>query len=139
MTSEQLTRTTSGLSGPRGHVVVIGGGIAGLAAAYKVARDGGQDVSVTLLEASGGLGGKVRVSSLAGVPVDEGAEAVQATRPEATGLARSVGLEAELESPAASGAGLWVRGRIRPIPPSVRGGPTDLQALAASGLLSPLP
>ena len=138
MTSDQIVRARGPAPGggaARGHVVVIGGGIAGLAAAYKVARDGGPDVSVTLLEASAQLGGKLRVSPVAGVPMDEGAEATQATRPEAIGLAKAVGLGGDLEYPAVSGAGLWVRGRVRPMPPSIMGVPTDLRALAASGLL----
>ncbi len=122
-------------AGPRGSVVVIGGGIAGLAAAHRLARDGGPDVSVTLLEATGILGGKLQVSSVAGVLLDEGAEAIQATRPEAIGLARSVGLQRDIEFPAASGSGIWVRGTIRPMPPSIMGVPTDLRALTASGVL----
>lgn len=119
-----------------GSVVVIGGGIAGLAAAHTIARDGGPNVSVTVLEATETLGGKLRVSDVAGVPIDEGAESMQATRPEAVGLARAVGLDAELVYPGASGAGVWTRGAIRPMPPTIMGVPTDLRALAASGILS---
>ncbi len=122
-------------NGPRGHVVIVGGGIAGLAAAHKIARDVGQDIAITVLEASSQIGGKVRVSAVAGVPVDEGAEAMQATRPEAISLAKAVGLADDLEFPATSGAGLWLGDRIAPIPPSLMGVPTDLRALAASGLL----
>lgn len=140
MTSQQIAgpsaaRTRPRSAGARGHVVVVGGGIAGLAAAHKVLADGGPDVSVTLLEASDTLGGKLRVSTVAGVAVDEGAEAMQATRPEALGLARSTGLQRDIVYPATSGAGLWVRGRVRPMPPSIMGVPTDLRALTASGVL----
>lgn len=120
---------------PRGHVVVIGGGIAGLSAAHRLAREGGPGVTVTVLEATSTLGGKLRTSPIAGVPLDEGAEAMQATRPEALGLAKAVGLGPDIVYPAASGAGVWVRGAIRPMPPSIMGVPTDLRALAASGVL----
>ncbi|MGZ4631091.1 MAG: oleate hydratase, partial [Actinomycetes bacterium] len=56
------------------HVVVVGGGISGLAAAWFLARDGGRDLRVTVLEGAAQIGGKLRVSEVAGVPVDEGAE-----------------------------------------------------------------
>ena len=118
-----------------GHVVVIGGGIAGLAAAHAIARDGGPGVRVTVVEGARRLGGKVHASDLAGLPLDEGAESMQATRPEAVGLTRAVGLDPDLVFPAVSGAGIWTRGRIRPMPPSVMGVPTDLRALTASGVL----
>jgi oxygen-dependent protoporphyrinogen oxidase len=143
MTSQQIARPGRG-SDPgadadarAAHVVVVGGGIAGLAAAHRLRTEGGDAVRVTLLEASSELGGKLRVSPVAGVPLDEGAEAMQATRPEAIGLARSAGLAGDLEYPATSGAGVWVRGQIRPMPPTIMGVPTDLRALAASGILPP--
>ncbi|MYS22625.1 protoporphyrinogen oxidase, partial [Streptomyces sp. SID4948] len=117
-----------------GHVVVIGGGIAGLAAAYDLARAG---VRVTLLEATGRLGGKLWADEIAGVPVDLGAESLLARRPEAVGLAREVGLAEDLEAPAALGATVWTRGRLRPMPQGhVMGVPGDLGPLAASGMLS---
>ena len=60
-------------TGTTPHVVVIGGGIAGLAAAFFL-RD--EPVRVTLLEGSPRLGGKLSASEVAGVPVDEGAETI---------------------------------------------------------------
>lgn len=133
--SPDQAQPRSGPAAARGHVVVVGGGIAGLAAAQRILADAGPDVAVTVLESDSEVGGKLRVSPVAGVPVDEGAEAMQATRPEALALARATGLGGDIEYPAASGAGLWVRGAIRPMPPTVMGVPTDLRALAASGVL----
>ena len=49
------------------HVVVIGGGIAGLAAAFYL-RD--EPVRVTVLEGSPRLGGKLSASEVAGVSMD---------------------------------------------------------------------
>jgi oxygen-dependent protoporphyrinogen oxidase len=121
-------------TGVHGQVVVIGGGISGLAAAYELARDGAR---VTLLEASARLGGKLHADEIAGVPVDLGAESMLARRPEAVALAREVGLGDDLEPPAAQNAALWTRGRLRPMPKgSVMGVPGDLGPLAASGVLS---
>ncbi|MCX4528681.1 MULTISPECIES: protoporphyrinogen oxidase [unclassified Streptomyces] len=117
-----------------GHVVVIGGGIAGLAAAHRLLADGAR---VTLLEAGPRLGGKLRAGELAGAPVDLGAESVLARRPEAVALARAVGLGEALQPPATATAHLWTRGALRPMPRGhVMGVPGDLGPLAASGVLS---
>ncbi|HEX6337910.1 MAG TPA: protoporphyrinogen oxidase [Jiangellaceae bacterium] len=110
------------------HVVVVGGGISGLAAAYYL-RAGG--VEVTVLEASEHLGGPLRVSDLAGLPVDEGAESLLNRRPEAVELAREVGLGDDVVYPASITAGVWSRGRIRPLPPgTVMGVPVRPEDLA---------
>ncbi|MER7399612.1 protoporphyrinogen oxidase [Streptomyces sp. NPDC000151] len=117
-----------------GHVVVIGGGISGLAAAHR-ALDGG--ARVTVLEASGRLGGKLKAGAVAGVPVDLGAESMLARRPEAVALARAVGLGDRLQPPSTATASLWTRGALRPMPKGhVMGVPGDPAPLAASGVLS---
>ncbi|MEV6733507.1 MULTISPECIES: protoporphyrinogen oxidase [unclassified Streptomyces] len=119
---------------PLRHAVVIGGGIAGLAAAHRLLADG---LRVTLLEAGPRLGGKLLAGELAGAPVDLGAESVLARRPEALELARAVGLGEALQPPATATAHLWTRGALRPMPRGhVMGVPGDLAPLAASGVLS---
>ncbi|MFZ3493928.1 protoporphyrinogen oxidase [Streptomyces sp. 5.8] len=119
---------------PAGHVVVIGGGIAGLAAAHRLLAEG---LRVTLLEAGPRPGGKLRSGELAGLRVDLGAESVLARRPEALELARAVGLGEALQPPATATARLWTRGVLRPLPGGhVMGVPGDLGPLAASGVLS---
>lgn len=123
------------LADPAPSVVVIGGGIAGLAAAHRLLARGAR---VTLLEAGTRLGGKLHAGEVAGVPADLGAEALLARRPEAVGLARAVGLGASLQPAAAAGAALWTRGRLRPLPGGhVMGVPGDLDRLAAAEVLSP--
>lgn len=112
----------------RPHVVVVGGGISGLAAAHALASAGG--VRVTVLEGSARLGGKLAGGTVAGVGVDLGAESVLARRPEAVDLIKTVGLADELTHPATTTAGLWVGGRIRPLPPTVMGVPVDVPAAA---------
>lgn len=114
------------------HVVVAGGGIAGLAAAHRLVTAG---VRVTLLEGTDRLGGKLRAGEIEGAPVDLGAESMLARRPEAVGLAREVGLGDLLQPPTAAGSAIWSRGELRPIPKGhVMGVPGDPEALA--GLLS---
>ncbi|MFF3398845.1 protoporphyrinogen oxidase [Streptomyces sp. NPDC002659] len=116
-----------------GHVVVIGGGIAGLAAAHRLLDSG---VRVTLLEATDRLGGKLEAGEIEGTPVDLGAESMLARRPEAVELARAVGLADRLQPPATATASVWTRDALRPMPKGhVMGVPGDPAALA--GLLSP--
>ncbi|MFB6436225.1 protoporphyrinogen oxidase [Streptomyces sp. NPDC056411] len=116
-------------------VVVVGGGISGLAAAHRL-LDGG--ARVTLLEGSDRLGGKLRAGRIADVPVDLGAESMLARRPEAVELARAVGLGDRLQPPTNATAALWTRGALRPMPKGhVMGVPGDLAPLAASGVVSP--
>ncbi|GAA0467682.1 protoporphyrinogen oxidase [Streptomyces sp. NPDC046215] len=123
------------MSAAHTHVVVIGGGISGLAAAHRLVEGGAR---VTLVEASDRLGGKLKAGSVAGVPVDLGAESMLARRPEAVALARAVGLGERLQPPAVGGATVWSRGAQRPMPTGhMMGVPGDLSALAASGVVSP--
>lgn len=115
-----------------GHVVVAGGGIAGLAAARRALARGAR---VTVLEASGRVGGKLLPGEIAGVRVDLGAESMLARRPEAVGLARDAGLGDRLLAPATATASIWTRGALRPMPKGhVMGVPGTASALA--GLLS---
>jgi oxygen-dependent protoporphyrinogen oxidase len=111
--------------------VVVGAGIAGLAAAHELAA-AGDDVLV--LEGSPSVGGKLRRAEVAGVTVDVGAEAMLNRRPEAVDLARSLGLD--LVHPATISSRIWTRGALRPLPRSVMGVPADLDELGRTGLLS---
>ena len=113
-------------------VVVVGGGIAGLVAARGLAATGRD---VLLLEASPQVGGKLRTAEVAGLPVDVGAEAMLARRPEGLDLAAELG--AELVHPTPATSGVWSRGALRALPRSLMGVPLDPDQLAASGVLSP--
>jgi oxygen-dependent protoporphyrinogen oxidase len=121
----------------RPHVAVVGGGIAGLAAAWALRREPGNRVRVTVLEAASAVGGKLRVTDVGGVPVDDGAESMLARRPEGVGLARALGLADDLVHPSTTQPALWSRGALRPLPTgTLLGVPGDLRALAASGVLT---
>ena len=76
--------------GRRPRVVVVGAGIAGLAAAAAVRRER-PDVEVVVLEATDRVGGKLRLAEVGGVTLDVGAEAILARRPEGVELARASG------------------------------------------------
>ncbi|MFJ8715694.1 protoporphyrinogen oxidase [Streptomyces violaceus] len=115
-----------------GQVIVIGAGIAGLAAAHRLLERGAR---VTVLEASDRVGGKLLPGEIAGARVDLGAESMLARRPEAVALAREVGLADRLQRPATATASIWTRGALRPMPKGhVMGVPGTAAAL--SGLLS---
>ncbi|MCU1453481.1 MAG: Protoporphyrinogen oxidase [Acidimicrobiales bacterium] len=116
------------------HVVVAGGGITGLAAAYRLTLRG---AAVTLVEPGAELGGKLRTSVFAGRPVDEGADAFLLRVPWALQLCRDLQIDDELISPAERSAFVATDGGLRRLPAGqVLGVPTDLDALAASGIVS---
>ena len=115
------------------HVVVVGGGITGLVAARQAALAG---AGVTVLEPDT-VGGKLRTTPFAGAVLDESADAFLARVPEGVALCRELGLEGDLVSPAARRAYVWVDGALRLLPEAqVLGVPTDLDELAASGIVS---
>ncbi|MFI1106023.1 protoporphyrinogen oxidase [Streptomyces melanogenes] len=113
------------------HIVVVGGGISGLAAAHRLLESGAR---VTVLEATDRLGGKLYAGEIAGARVDLGAESMLARRPEGVGLAREVGLGDRLRPPAATAA-IWTRGALRPMPKGhLMGVPADPASL--TGIVS---
>jgi len=118
----------------RPHVVIVGGGISGLAAAFFL-RD--EAVRVTVLEGSPRLGGKLSVSEIAGAVVDEGAEALLVTRPEGTALIAEAGLADQRTNPGPTSSAIWTLGALRPLPRrQFMGVPSDLAELAKSGVLT---
>ncbi|HEU4515376.1 MAG TPA: protoporphyrinogen oxidase [Nocardioidaceae bacterium] len=117
------------------HVVVVGGGISGLAAAASLKRRA-PGLRVTVLEGSPSIGGKLARAEVAGITVDVGAEAMLNRRPEATSLAREVGLADRLVHPATISANLWTRGEMLPMPRTLMGVPVDARALAESRVIS---
>jgi protoporphyrinogen/coproporphyrinogen III oxidase len=118
----------------RRSIVVVGGGIAGLAAAYELsggrAGPNGDTPRVELIESSERLGGSLAATSFAGRVVDLGPDGVLARRPEALGLIDDLGLSGRVEPIAASGAWIWLRGGLREVPPGLTLGiPTDPASL----------
>jgi oxygen-dependent protoporphyrinogen oxidase len=93
-------------------VVVVGGGIAGLAAAHRLVQRGVSEV--LLLEQAPVLGGKLHTTSLAGGMVERGAEAFLTTDPSATDLATGLGLE--LAHPTPAKAAVAIGGGLRDLP-----------------------
>ena len=102
-----------------GRVVVVGGGISGLAAAWELtggAQPRPDAPAIVVLESSSRLGGALRSDEFGGVLVDMGPDGFLGRRPEAVELCREVGLADELVPIAGRGASVWARGRLRPLP-----------------------
>lgn len=116
-------------------IVVVGGGITGLATAWLLRND--HDVEVTVLEAGKRTGGIVCTQPFAGAALDVGPDAMLARQPEGPDLARRLGLGDDLTAPATGGVRLWARNGLRPLPAgTVLGVPTRLSAVARAGVLS---
>ncbi len=133
------------MSGERGpqRVAVVGGGLAGLAAARRLtelAALAEQELEVLLFEATDRLGGKVGSEwSAAGVLVERGPDSFLARKPALLELIEAVGLTEQLTGsigPALSSA-IYRDGRMRRLPPGMGAlVPTDLGAFLRSDLLS---
>ncbi|MCY3894430.1 MAG: protoporphyrinogen oxidase [Acidimicrobiaceae bacterium] len=126
-------------------VVVVGGGIAGLTAAYRLLHpaDGTQVPRVVLIDSAERLGGKILTTPFEGRLVDEGADAFLLRVPWATELCEELGIAAERISPAVGGASVAHPGKhgpqLTPLPDGLIGGvPTRLGPLLRSGLLDPV-
>ncbi|MCZ3385453.1 MAG: protoporphyrinogen oxidase [Actinomycetia bacterium] len=103
--------------------VVVGGGISGLEAARRCAHRGD---SVTLVEASDVVGGKLVSQDVDGLRLDVGAESLLARRPEGVELIAAAERTGDLVHPATSGAGVWLD-RLYPLPrQQLLGIPTDI-------------
>ena len=117
-------------------VVVIGGGVSGLAAAWELTggADGPDESTprVELIESRERVGGSLATTTFAGRTLDLGPDGFLARRPEATTLVGELGWADRLEPIGASGASLWLRGALHEIPSGLAlGVPTTYEAVAA--------
>lgn len=116
------------------NVAVVGGGIAGLSAAFDLKRAGH---AVTLLEASSRLGGRIESSPVGDELVDAGADCFLARVNDGIDLCRDLGLTDELTSPISPvPAYIHREGQLHRLPATVLGVPIDLDQLAENGLIS---
>jgi len=124
-----------------GRVVVVGGGISGLTAAWELtggAHPRPDAPDIVVLESSPRLGGALRSDEFGGRTVDMGPDGFLGRRPEAVDLCREVGLDDELVPIAGRGASVWARGRLRALPEGLALGiPTRFWPTARSGVLGP--
>ncbi|MEJ2868154.1 protoporphyrinogen oxidase [Actinomycetospora sp. OC33-EN08] len=118
----------TGAPGPR--VVVVGGGVSGLAAAHRLRTTLGEHAGITVLESARVLGGKLAAVELGGLRVDVGAEAFLARRPEASARLVELGLADDVVHPSAASSGIRAGGATHAMPPrTVMGVPADPPAV----------
>jgi oxygen-dependent protoporphyrinogen oxidase len=102
-------------------IVIIGGGISGLAAAHRIIernRQSTKQVDLTLLEAGGSVGGIVQTREREGFLLESGPDSFISEKPEALELTRRLGLEARLIETNERHRRSFIvrRGRLRPVP-----------------------
>lgn len=105
----------------RRRVVVIGGGISGLAAAHRLlelSREAGRALDVVLLEAGPQTGGVIRTERRDGFLLERGPDSFISEKPAAVELATRLGLEPRLieTNPAHRRSFIVRRGRLLPVP-----------------------
>ena len=123
-------------------MVVVGGGMAGLAAAHRLvehARTRGAAAEVLLLEAGDHLGGTISTERRDGFVIEGGPDSILTEKPWAVDLCRRIGFAERLVGTRDGERRTYVvhRGRLLPLPEGfLLMAPTDLGALAASPLFS---
>ncbi|MFD1017778.1 protoporphyrinogen oxidase [Thalassobacillus hwangdonensis] len=126
----------------RKQVAIIGGGIAGLTAAYYLQKEINEKhlpYDVRLLEASDHLGGKIRTVRKDGFTIERGPDSFLARKKSAARLASEVGLENELVPNGTGQSYILVNNKLHKMPSgSFMGIPTQVRPFLGSGLFSPL-
>ena len=120
-------------------LAVVGGGIAGLAAARRL-ESLLPDAEITLVERSERLGGKLLTDEIDGFVVEGAADSFLSRKPRGVELSEELGLADRLVGRRPEHARSFVRhgGELHRLPEGLTGMiPTDLGALAETGLLSP--
>src|SRR4051794_26470179 len=103
-------------------IVIAGGGVTGLTAAYRLVRAGrdaaGTPLAVTLLEARPRLGGNIHTERREGFVLDGGPDAFVAVRPEAAALCKELGLADRLIGTTERNRKVYIRqdGVMHPLP-----------------------
>lgn len=110
---------------------VVGGGISGLVAAYRLRVSAGPDASITLFDPADRLGGVLRTERIGGQLMDVGAEAFIARRPEVPALLAELGLGGRQIGTTGARPLIYSQGRLHAMPTdTMQGIPAHPAALA---------
>jgi oxygen-dependent protoporphyrinogen oxidase len=110
---------------------VVGGGISGLVAAYRLRIAAGPDASITVFDPADRLGGVLRTERVGGQPLDVGAEAFVARRPEVPALLAELGLAGRQIGTTGARPLIYNGGRLHPLPKdTLQGIPAQPSSLA---------
>jgi protoporphyrinogen/coproporphyrinogen III oxidase len=110
---------------------VVGGGISGLTAAYRIRLAAGDEASITLFDPADRLGGVLRTEEVGGVPVDVGAEAFVVRRPEVPALLAELGLADRQLGTTGARPLIYSQDRLHALPTGTLNGiPSSAESLA---------
>ncbi|MCI0184499.1 protoporphyrinogen oxidase [Sulfoacidibacillus ferrooxidans] len=124
------------------HVVIIGGGITGLVAAYRLhqlyASETEGAISCTLVEKEGRLGGKIQTKRTDAYTLEVGPDSIFTRKPAGVEFMKEIGLHDTMIPVSSQGGTLvWHQGKLHPLPPGIQTGvPSDLSAFAKTKLVS---
>lgn len=123
-------------------IVVVGGGITGLAAAHRVtelSRERGIELDLKVIEARDRVGGTIATEHADGFVIEAGPDSFLSEKPWALALCRRLGLESQLRrtDDRFRKVFVWYRGRLHPLPDGFQLlAPTRLLPFATSSLFS---
>lgn len=123
-------------------IAIVGGGITGLTAARRLAKQAQErhsDIHLTVFERSNRLGGKVLTYRDGGLTLEAGPDSMLARKPAGVGLLRELGLESEMvnTNPRATHTYIVKHGRLEPMPlGTFIGIPMDVSSFLQTNLLS---
>ncbi|MGA8543735.1 MAG: protoporphyrinogen oxidase [Mycobacterium sp.] len=110
---------------------VVGGGISGLTAAYRLRVALGDEASITLFDPADRLGGVLRTEQVGGVPMDVGAEAFVVRRPEMPALLDELGLANRQVGTTGARPLIYSQDRLHPLPQATLNGiPSSAESMA---------
>jgi protoporphyrinogen oxidase len=110
---------------------VVGGGISGLTAAYRLRAAAGDDATITLFDPANRLGATLGADWFAARPMDLGAEAFVLRRPEVPALLAELGLSGRQLVTTGARPLIYARQGLHPLPPgTVVGIPSSASSVA---------
>lgn len=110
---------------------ILGGGVSGLVAAYRIRAAVGAEDEIVLLDPADRLGGVLRTEQLGGQPMDVGAEAFVARRPEVGALMAELGLADRQIATTGVRPTIYSQDRLHPLPAgAVNGIPGTAESVA---------
>lgn len=97
-------------------VVIVGGGITGLTAAYRLIQGAGEALEVHLIERAERLGGKTGTERTEGFVIEQGPDSFVGHKPALVNLCKELGIELTGPNPQMKKTYIWSGKRLEPLP-----------------------